>query len=229
MRSKCTHAVPPVQSIQWPSVQQQRRGSGPAPPHGDIAGCSFAPLVCYATGETLREGRWPCITQGMVRKHCEYGGKRGSYYEISPIHHVVRYWNMSIEPAAVGGHQTVTAGVRARMEERARAFFEVASECPVEAWLSVLGHRWCALVLYHLRFGPLRFTDLRNKLPTLSQKVLTDRLRELAERGLLLQSGRGAHKSYALTPAGQDLMPILDAIEVWSRANSVLHSKHVPW
>ena len=96
-------------------------------------------------------------------------------------------------------------------------FFELASECPVEAWLHVLGHRWNALVLYHLSRGGLRFSDLQAALPTVSAKVLSERLSELVRRDLARVDGHPRSRRYALTPRGDALMPILHAIERWSR------------
>lgn len=98
---------------------------------------------------------------------------------------------------------------------RDELFFQLASECPVEAWLQVLGHRWNALILYHLSQSPLRFSEFATVLPTLSSKVLTDRLAELSVRGLIAQSDD--ERKYRLTPGGIGLMPILNALEEWSR------------
>lgn len=98
-----------------------------------------------------------------------------------------------------------------------RAFFERASECSVEAWLAFLGHRWNALVLYHLAQGPKRFGGLSACLPTVTAKVLGERLAALERRGLVMRQGAERTAAYALTPAGQDLMPILNALEVWAR------------
>lgn len=96
-------------------------------------------------------------------------------------------------------------------------FFRLASECSVEAWLGFLGHRWKALVLYHLALGPKRFGDIIECLPTLTPKVLTERLVQLERYGLICRptGARGEH--YALTDRGQSLVAILDQLEIWSR------------
>lgn len=91
-------------------------------------------------------------------------------------------------------------------------FFQLASECPVEAWLGVLGHRWNALILYHLSLAPRRFGELHACIPTVTAKVLTERLTELTTRGLVVHTdGR-----YHLTCDGELLMPILHGIERWA-------------
>lgn len=91
-------------------------------------------------------------------------------------------------------------------------FFQLASECPVEAWLGVLGHRWNALILYHLSLNRRRFGELHACLPTVTAKVLSERLAELATRGLVLR----VDMRYELTASGTSLMPILHAIERWA-------------
>ena len=101
-----------------------------------------------------------------------------------------------------------------------RAFFERASECSVEAWLSFLGHRWSALILYHLSLGVRRFGELEACLPSVSPKVLTARLRELVRMKIVTRAEDGREQAYRLTPHGHALMPILHQLEVWARAYS---------
>jgi DNA-binding HxlR family transcriptional regulator len=93
-------------------------------------------------------------------------------------------------------------------------------ECPVEAWLAFLGHRWNALVLWHLQGGAKRHGELAALLPGIAPKVLSERLDGLEERGLISRSPiatfpRGV--TYALTPRGNELVSILDRLELWSR------------
>lgn len=96
-------------------------------------------------------------------------------------------------------------------------FFALASECSVEAWLSFLGHRWSALILYHLAQGPKRFGALSACLPTVTPKVMTERLAELEHRRLIERANPARGAPYRLTPLGENLMPILNALEVWAR------------
>lgn len=96
-------------------------------------------------------------------------------------------------------------------------FFKLASECSVEAWLSFLGHRWSALILYHLAQGPKRFGEISACLPTVSPKVLTDRLAELEHRRLIGRPSGARGGAYRLTALGETLMPILNSLEVWAR------------
>ncbi len=94
------------------------------------------------------------------------------------------------------------------------------SECPVETWLALLGHRWSALLLWHLQDGALRFHDLKERLPQITAKVLSERLETLRRNGLLVRSearGFPVEVSYGLSESGRALMPILDEIERWAR------------
>lgn len=94
-------------------------------------------------------------------------------------------------------------------------FFSSAEECSVEAWLAFLGHRWNALILYHLSLGDLRFGELRERLPAITAKVLTERLGELRRVDLITRMPDDV--TYAMTGLARDLMPILHSLEVWSR------------
>lgn len=93
-------------------------------------------------------------------------------------------------------------------------------ECPVEDWLGLLGHRWNALVLWHLQDGMKRHSELAALLAGVSPKVLSERLQGLEARGLLERSliaGFRRGIGYRLTSSGKALVPILDQLEVWSR------------
>ena len=57
--------------------------------------------------------------------------------------------------------------------------------CPAELALDVLGVKWKTIILARLKDGPLRYGDLRRTVPLLSDKVLTQRLRELEDSGLV--------------------------------------------
>ncbi|CAN7470294.1 helix-turn-helix transcriptional regulator [Acidovorax sp. LjRoot129] len=98
-----------------------------------------------------------------------------------------------------------------------------ASMCPVEDWLGFLGHRWNALILWHLQGAPLRHALLLERLPGITAKVLSERLTGLQERGLLTRVDivavpRGV--AYGLTPAAQQLVPVLNQLEWWARGVS---------
>lgn len=93
-------------------------------------------------------------------------------------------------------------------------------ECPVEDWLAFLGHRWNALILWHLQDSPRRNGELADSLLGITPKVLAERLEGLERRGLIVRSPlatfpRGV--SYVLSRRGKELVTILDQLELWSR------------
>ena len=57
--------------------------------------------------------------------------------------------------------------------------------CPVQATINVLSGKWKVQILWHLSFGPMRFAELRNKLFDITEKVLTDQLRQLEQDGVI--------------------------------------------
>ncbi len=90
--------------------------------------------------------------------------------------------------------------------------------CPVEDWLAFLGHRWNALVLWHLRDAPLRHGELAARLPGITPKVLSHRLAALRGRGLLeRQRSDESAQRYGLTPQALALLNLLDGLEAWAR------------
>ena len=91
-------------------------------------------------------------------------------------------------------------------------------ECPVQRTLDMLGGRWKPLALYHLRGGTRRFSDLRRRLPGVTQRMLTQTLRELERDGLIRREAFAEmppRVEYTITPRGESLGPILDAMAAW--------------
>ena len=90
--------------------------------------------------------------------------------------------------------------------------------CPVELSLAVLGGKWKTVMLAHLKQGPLRYGDLRARIPLLADKVLNDRLRELEAEGLVSRhkaGRRGSPSTYELTRRGRSLGAVLQALYDW--------------
>lgn len=90
-----------------------------------------------------------------------------------------------------------------------------AGECPLEECLELLAGAWTPKVLWYLRDGPKRFGVLRRLLVGVSAKVLTTRLRELEERGLVrraVQPTSPPSVEYSLTDLGFEIQPVLGAI-----------------
>jgi DNA-binding HxlR family transcriptional regulator len=93
-----------------------------------------------------------------------------------------------------------------------------SKNCPVTHAVRLMGRRWKPLVLYYLKPGPLRFSELRRHIPEATQKMLTQTLRELEKDGLV---HRKAYPQvppkvvYSLTRYGRTLEPILLALCAW--------------
>jgi DNA-binding HxlR family transcriptional regulator len=78
-----------------------------------------------------------------------------------------------------------------------------------------MGGRWKLFIVYRLSDGPMHFAALRRSLPEMSAKVLAQQLREMQADGLVQRQARGpvpAPVIYALTPHGQSLLPVAEAI-----------------
>jgi DNA-binding HxlR family transcriptional regulator len=90
--------------------------------------------------------------------------------------------------------------------------------CPVELALDVLSGKWKSVLLAHLKDGPLRYGELRKRVPKLSDKVLTERLHDLQQLGLVRHNevlGPPHIRLYEITESGDSLRPILEALYAW--------------
>lgn len=95
---------------------------------------------------------------------------------------------------------------------------DVVSRCPIEQVMQVLSGRWPTLLLYYLKDGTKRFSDLRRDNPTVSHRMLALELRKLERVGIVSRTdhpGYPRHVDYALTPTGRTLVPLVDALGNW--------------
>jgi DNA-binding HxlR family transcriptional regulator len=93
--------------------------------------------------------------------------------------------------------------------------------CGIARGLDIVGERWALLVVRELLLGPKRFTDLQQALPTASPNALSDRLRELADAGVVRRRELpppGSVRVYELTTWGRGLEPIVVALGTWALA-----------
>src|SRR6476661_10011255 len=91
--------------------------------------------------------------------------------------------------------------------------------CGLAHALDLIGERWSLLVLRELMFGPRRFSDLRADLPGISANVLTQRLTELEERGLVRRKKLpppAASQVYEATAWGLEAEPIVQVLGRWA-------------
>ncbi len=92
---------------------------------------------------------------------------------------------------------------------------EELPECPVATAVALVGGKWKLLIIRNLRSRPWRFNELRRDLEGISQKVLTDSLRQLEGDGLISRHDYGENPprvEYGLTELGQQMMPVIDSL-----------------
>jgi DNA-binding HxlR family transcriptional regulator len=94
------------------------------------------------------------------------------------------------------------------------------SDCPVERTLSVLKDHWSLLILRDLLEKPMRFNELKKSIDGISSKVLSERLKELKEGGVVdkaIYPEVPVKVVYSLTEKGKDLSEVIDDIRAWGR------------
>lgn len=92
-------------------------------------------------------------------------------------------------------------------------------ECGVARFLILMGGPWATLIVRELLHGPHRFTELRTALPGISAHTLTSRLRQFEVNGIVTRttfSEMPPRVEYRLTPLGQRLRPVLEAMGAWA-------------
>lgn len=91
--------------------------------------------------------------------------------------------------------------------------------CPVTKIMSVLGGRWKFIILYTIRNSAKRFGQINQFIPSISNKVLTEQLRELEEDGIIhrcvLTDRIPVNVEYSLSEKGKEIVPILELMEAW--------------
>jgi DNA-binding HxlR family transcriptional regulator len=93
--------------------------------------------------------------------------------------------------------------------------------CPhFHAAIELIGKRWTGAILSALTERPLRFGELGKAVPGLSDRLLSQRLRELEEEGLVervVEAGAPVRVTYSLTQKGADLGPVIAELRSWAR------------
>ncbi|MDZ5474472.1 helix-turn-helix domain-containing protein [Bacillus sp. 31A1R] len=92
--------------------------------------------------------------------------------------------------------------------------------CPVELTVEVMGGKWKSRILWHINKKPYRYGELRKLIPNITQKMLTQALRELEEDGLIVRKvfeGNVLKVEYSLTEYGQTTTPLLELMSQWGK------------
>lgn len=104
--------------------------------------------------------------------------------------------------------------------------------CPIEATLDLIGGKWKGSILFELSQEKRRFNELRRLFPKLSQRQLTNQLRELEADGLVHRKVFPVvppRVEYSLTDRGQSMTPVLDALIGWGVKNVLSSDDQLEW
>ena len=96
--------------------------------------------------------------------------------------------------------------------------------CSIERGMRLLGGKWKGSILWHLKDGPVRFNDLVRQMGGASKKMVSQRLREMEEAGLLKRhvvSDRPIAVTYEITEFGKTALSFLEELKNWSEANNI--------
>ena len=100
-----------------------------------------------------------------------------------------------------------------------------AAGCPIDRAVDVLDGKWTLPLLRELLDGTRRFGELRQQLTGISPKTLTERLRAMEQNGILDRAVFAEvplRVEYTLTPLGESLRPVIDALRVWGESPAAL-------
>jgi DNA-binding HxlR family transcriptional regulator len=90
--------------------------------------------------------------------------------------------------------------------------------CPLDTAVDALGGKWKPLIVYQLRLGTKRFSELQRAIPEATRQMLTQQLRQLEADGIVSRTVHAVvppRVDYQLTPMGKELEPVLAALEKW--------------
>lgn len=101
--------------------------------------------------------------------------------------------------------------------------------CPVGFAIAIIGGKWKIPILYTLQDKTMRFNELKKALPIISQKMLTQQLRELENDGLIWRKVYAVvppKVEYGATHLTKKLEPILDALCEWGCEQKAIYAEH---
>lgn len=92
--------------------------------------------------------------------------------------------------------------------------------CPqFEAAFCILGKRWNGMLIMGLLSGPKRFKDISSLIPSMSDKMLSERMKDLESAGIVIRNvypETPVRIEYALTEKGHALKPVMAAVQAWA-------------
>ena len=99
-----------------------------------------------------------------------------------------------------------------------------AEPCPIERGMRIIGGKWKGSILWHLQDGPVRFNDLARQLGGASKKMVTQRLKEMEDIGLVKRkvlSTRPVAVAYEITTFGRSSLTVLEQLKDWAEAHNL--------
>jgi DNA-binding HxlR family transcriptional regulator len=134
---------------------------------------------------------------------------------------------MAAGPAAGFGDAPALPRTRVAVADRPKSGSEAGdcsgapACCPrLHEAVELVGKRWTGAILaVMLQAGPMRFSEIAQAVPALSDRLLSERVKELEQRGMVERRVGGASPArveYELTPMGRDLAPALSELEAWA-------------
>lgn len=93
-------------------------------------------------------------------------------------------------------------------------------DCSLELTIDLIGGKWKLIILWYLMDGTKRFSELKNSIPSITQKMLTQQLRELEDNNIISRKVYAVvppRVEYTMTEYGVSLIPILKELCTWSR------------
>lgn len=100
--------------------------------------------------------------------------------------------------------------------------------CPFEVAIDIMDGKWKLYILWHLRHKTRRFSDLKRRVPGITQKMLTQKLRELEEERIVnrkVYAEVPPRVEYSLTEFGKQLEPIMEMLLEWGHFYSVAYGE----
>ena len=168
------------------------------------------------------QGEWPCSLAQAVRRASTYGLNVNRAAAVG-LHRtclgwvIRRYPALPFAPSALPRLSSIERMTQPEIDQSNPPF-----KCGMEALLELVGGKWKLLILYHLHGGPRRFGELRRLVGNISEKVLSQQLKELAADGLIKRIDFDTvppHVEYELTSFGHGLCATMKPACDWGVTN----------
>ena len=152
----------------------------------------------------------------------DYLTKPDSVVYISYLRHLINQYtfsnllNLEVKP--------MESAVKTDSKGRKTVVNACTAPCAIEKGMRLIGGKWKASIIYHLKDQPVRFNDLTRLLGGASKKMVDQRLKELESEGMVLRkviSDRPVAVTYELTEFGKTALGILNELRAWSESHQI--------